>query len=489
MPSSSDAVATTTRRSPSFRRRSARWRRSRDRLPWWAATRVGAQPLAQVQRHPLDQPPRVDEHQRRLVLARQRRDPIVELAPLLVGAHRAELVLGDLDRQIEIAPLADVDDLGQRRGRPTSRRAATSSGRTVADSPTRCSFAGRHQRLQPLERQRQVRAALVGRDGVDLVDDHRPHVAQRPPPRLRRQQDEQRLGRRDQDVRRLLGRLRAARAPSCRRSGPRSGRPAPGSRAPSPAPAARRAAPRGSGGCRSTAPSAATRRGRWCGRAARRPPRSPRRPGGPAPTGTRPASCPIPSAPCTGRPCPRRSAARPAPAPASARRTGARARWRRPGETFVQYLTHEPQAGSPFLLTPDLRCLRLRPGKRRKFSTSLRTTTRKGNQLMGKIIGIDLGTTNSVVGDHGGQGPEGHRERGGRAPDPVGGGLGRQGRGAGRPDRPPPGDHQPREHRLLGQAVHGPPLRRGERRGQARALQGRPRVERRGRRSRFAARR
>ena len=57
---------------------------------------LGAQPLAQVQRHALDQAARVDEHQRRLVLARQRGDPIVELGPLLVGAHRAQLVLRHL---------------------------------------------------------------------------------------------------------------------------------------------------------------------------------------------------------------------------------------------------------------------------------------------------------------------------------------------------------------------------------------------------------
>jgi hypothetical protein len=52
-----------------------------------------------------------------------------------------------------------------------------------------------------------VRAAFVGGDRVDLVDDHRPHVTQRAPPGLRRQQDEQRLGRRDQHVRRVQRRL------------------------------------------------------------------------------------------------------------------------------------------------------------------------------------------------------------------------------------------------------------------------------------------
>ena len=55
------------------------------------------------------------------------------------------------------------------------------------------------QALQPFERQRQVRAALGGHQRVDLVDDHRVHRSQ-PLARVRRQQQEQRLGRGDQDV-------------------------------------------------------------------------------------------------------------------------------------------------------------------------------------------------------------------------------------------------------------------------------------------------
>ena len=121
MPSSSEAVATTTLRSPAFKRRSARWRRSRERLPWWAATLSTPEALAEVQRDPLDQAARVDEHQRRLVLARQGRDPIVELRPLFVGGDGAELVLGHLDAEVEIAPLADVDQ--RRRGpRPADQQ-------------------------------------------------------------------------------------------------------------------------------------------------------------------------------------------------------------------------------------------------------------------------------------------------------------------------------------------------------------------------------
>ena len=53
--------------------------------------------------------------------------------------------------------------------------------------------------LEPLQRQRHVRAALGRDQRVDLVDDHRVHRAQ-PLARVRGQQQEQRLGRGDQDV-------------------------------------------------------------------------------------------------------------------------------------------------------------------------------------------------------------------------------------------------------------------------------------------------
>ena len=57
-------------------------------------------------------------------------------------------------------------------GRPARNVDTSSSGRTVADSPMR--WAGRVQQLvEPLQRQREVRAALRARDRVHLVEDHR----------------------------------------------------------------------------------------------------------------------------------------------------------------------------------------------------------------------------------------------------------------------------------------------------------------------------
>ena len=151
---------------------------------------------------------------------------------------------------------------------PPRKRATSSSGRCVADRPIRCSGRRRvpAQRLEPLERQRQVRAALAGDQRVDLVDDHRVHRRQ-PLARVRGQQQEQRLGRGDEDVRRLAQEARAlagrrvagadgdlGRGHRRRRAAARRWRCRPAARAgcarrPPPAPSAARRRARGSAPC------------------------------------------------------------------------------------------------------------------------------------------------------------------------------------------------------------------------------------------------
>ena len=81
---------------------------------------------------------------------------------------------------------------------PPRNRATSSTGRTVADSPMRWAGCG-EQLVEPLERQREVGAALGPGDGVHLVDDHGLDAAQRLAG-LRGQHQEERLGRRDEDV-------------------------------------------------------------------------------------------------------------------------------------------------------------------------------------------------------------------------------------------------------------------------------------------------
>ena len=83
--------------------------------------------------------------------------------------------------------------------------------------------------------------------------------------------------------------------------------------------------------------------------------------------------------------------------------------------------------------------------------------------MASKIIGIDLGTTNSVRGRHGRRRAGRHSQRRRRTHHPVGRGVHQGRRAAGRPGGQAPGGHQPEEHHLLDQALHGPPDRRGAR--------------------------
>ena len=79
---------------------------------------------------------------------------------------------------------------------------------------------------------------------------------------------------------------------------------------------------------------------------------------------------------------------------------------------------------------------------------------------MGKIIGIDLGTTNSVVAIMEGKEPKVIPNEEGSRLTPSVVAFDEKGERPRRPDRAAPGDHQPREHRLLDQAVHGAQVQR-----------------------------
>ena len=93
------------------------------------------------------------------------------------------------------APATGEVASGSRSTDPPRNRATSSSGRWVADRPMRC-MGSCDERLEPLQRECQVRAALRGHERVDLVHNHGADRSQRLS-RLRREHQEQRLGRRD----------------------------------------------------------------------------------------------------------------------------------------------------------------------------------------------------------------------------------------------------------------------------------------------------
>ena len=73
-----------------------------------------AEPLAQLVRDPLGQPPGVDEDQRGPVLLHVAGDQVDDLGHLLGRRDRAQLVVGQLQGQVELAAVAGVHDRAAR---------------------------------------------------------------------------------------------------------------------------------------------------------------------------------------------------------------------------------------------------------------------------------------------------------------------------------------------------------------------------------------
>ncbi len=172
---------------------------------------VLADALGQQVGEPLGEPAGVHEHERGAVLGHVAGDPVEDLSPLLVRGDRLERGLRQLDRQVERAAMAEVDDRARRgagRVGPSLARADQQSSDGL-DRPLRrgeadALGAALAERVQALERERQVRAALVAGHGVDLVDDDRPHAAQPLAALAGGHEQVERLRRGDEQVRRAL---------------------------------------------------------------------------------------------------------------------------------------------------------------------------------------------------------------------------------------------------------------------------------------------
>ena len=272
MPSSSDEVATSARSAPALRRSSTSTRCARASEPWCDRTSVSpassfSAPASRsasrrlLTKISVERCARMSSSRRGWMAAQidGRASPTVAAGPLGISIDCGQLrhVLDrHFDGQLERFLLPGVDDGDRpvadaiawiensllrsprpptpatadvprgRCGRASQRRRGTARPRRAdAASPRgRCAAADRlHSALEPLERQREVRAALGRHQRVNLVDDDRVDRAQRLA-RVRGQQQIQRLRRRDQDVgglaleARALGLRRVAGADGdCRR--------------------------------------------------------------------------------------------------------------------------------------------------------------------------------------------------------------------------------------------------------------------------------
>src|SRR5918992_1052329 len=73
-----------------------------------------AEAFAQLMSDPLGHSARVDEHQRRAMLLHVFRDDVQDLRHLLGTRNRAEFVVGELERKVQIALMPDIDDRAAR---------------------------------------------------------------------------------------------------------------------------------------------------------------------------------------------------------------------------------------------------------------------------------------------------------------------------------------------------------------------------------------
>ena len=278
MPSSRLLVATTAGSRPRLRSSSMMARCSFDTEPWWALAMIASAPalapdwaiilpagcsdpdssseirqlgalggdLVEPGGEPLGEATRVGEDDRGAVLLDQVDDVLLDVRPDAGGAsgiarllvvlpgHRHVLDRHD-DLEVPFLGRGGSDDLDGRGAAEEPRHLLEGSHRGAEPDPL-----GRllEQRVEALEGEREVGAALGAGDGVHLVDDHRLDAAQGLA-RLAGQDQEQRLRGGDQDVGRAgaepstIGRAGVAGPETDRDLGEqwsRGGRPCAGSR-------------------------------------------------------------------------------------------------------------------------------------------------------------------------------------------------------------------------------------------------------------------
>ena len=167
---------------------------------------VFTQALGQRAAHPLGQPASVHEHQRGAMRFDQPGQSVIDLLPDLAGHHGFERRGGKFEGEVTHPAVAGVDDrafvawCAVRAGADQKRRDRFDRLLGGRQAHSQQSIAAECR--QALERKRQVGAALVRHQSVDLVDDHGPCGREHRAAGIGAEQDVERLRRGDDDVRR-----------------------------------------------------------------------------------------------------------------------------------------------------------------------------------------------------------------------------------------------------------------------------------------------
>ena len=154
--------------------------------------------LAESLREPvgdaLGQPPRVDEHDGRAVGLDVARDAVEHLGPVLVRGDGADILIGHLDGKLHLALVAHIHDRAIGGAVLPAPACADEKARNLRNRLLRGAQADALQPrpakgVQTLQRERQMCAALVARDGVNLVHDDGARGLQHLSAALGRQED------------------------------------------------------------------------------------------------------------------------------------------------------------------------------------------------------------------------------------------------------------------------------------------------------------
>ncbi len=167
-----------------------------------------SEPVAQMTTDAFSHASGIDKDQRGAMFQDQCLQSLVDLLPNLERHYRLQWRLRNLDCQIQAPTVAAINDAAFRRAFAVDAATTHQKASDFLDRPLRGRQTDALQpvpgkRFQALDREGQVRAALVVRHRMDLVHDQRLSRPQHGAPALARKEDVERFRRRDHDVRRL----------------------------------------------------------------------------------------------------------------------------------------------------------------------------------------------------------------------------------------------------------------------------------------------